>query len=135
MESAEAKLVVPVGEALPFEAVLEKLDGVAKELGTQQARMMYRTVGEAAESAGNSVEFRGEKFSIEAFLEGLKNLAVDFDENGQPTLEFHAPSNAPLVALAKAAEQNPEAQQLIADFWSRKYEDWRAREADRFLAG
>ncbi len=132
-EEMDAKMAVPKEASL--KEILAALDGVAKELASKQAKYMFEKIGEASDAVGNTVDFAGRKVTAEALLDALANVLVDFDDSGRPTSQFVVGLGSPLPDILRRAEEDPVIRAKVAEYWARKYEEWRDREADRILAG
>ena len=136
MEKVTSKLEVKWEEVetMTHEAVLNKIDGTAKEMAEQIAKSFYETLSEAAEEADNVISSDRKSLSIDLLLEGLKGMHLSFDEEGNPSGLTFAGSPKLRPAFAEVllqAESDPRYQELM----ERKKEEWRVRENNRELVG
>ena len=136
MEKATSRLEVKWEEVetMTHETVLNKIDGVAKEMAEQIKKSFYGTLSEAAEETGNVGSTHGEPLTIDVLLDMLEKMHVSFDEEGNPSgLTFAGSSKLrPVLAeIISQAESDPRYQALM----EQKREEWRVRESRRKLVG
>ena len=139
-EQATAELQVNYEEfeEMNDAAVLNKIDGAAEEMASQQAKSLYEEVGKAAEQVGNVVSADGKPFSMDLFFEGLEKIDIDFDEDGNPSGLMCPVSPELYPSVVKAVEQaktDPEMDKRYDAIMERKKEEWRVRESHRKLVG
>jgi hypothetical protein len=145
--SEESEFETSVGEfAIPMEALKEeslqqlfaRMTPLIESQAKARTESMLRMVEAASRAAGTATDAKGQPLTAELILDGWEKLDIDFMPNGQPRwpkLVFH-PSQQNRVAAEWARLQTvPELRQRIQGLLTRKREDWRAREADRILAG
>ena len=72
--------VIEKGPAVIFSKVPE----IAKDIIKQQSKLIIEVVDKATQKTGNIVNAKSKPLSPELILEGLKKLAIDFDEFGNP---------------------------------------------------
>ena len=121
-------------ETMTHETILNKIDGVAKEMAEQIKKSYYETLSEAAEEAGDVISADGKPLSVDMILEMLEKMNVSFDEEGNPSgLTFAGnPELRPVIAeVISQAESDPRYQTLM----EQKREEWRVRESNRKLVG
>jgi hypothetical protein len=136
-----------VGEfQIPMEAVKEetleqlfsRMVPLIDDLARARSEAMFRTVGAASRAAGTATDAKGQPITTELMLTAWEKIDIDFTPDGQPhwpTVVVH-PSQQNRVAAELARLQNvPELRRRMRALLTRKREDWRAREADRILAG
>lgn len=123
---------------MTLDDLLAKLDAVAKEMASQQARSFYSTISDAVEKVGNVVDSGGEPISGRTVLESLSTLHIDFNRDGTPRMpSFHAAPDLAkdLKRAYEELEESPELQGEYEQMITDKREEWRAREARRRLVG
>lgn len=121
---------------MKLEDVLGMAQNLGNDIGDKKAKGIFQSVGEATKKTGNTVDSKGEKFSIELFFETLSKIDIDFDEEGNPqmpTMYIH-PSMADRVREVMANDTNtPEHDKLYNELIAKKKEEWNARESRRKL--
>jgi hypothetical protein len=123
---------------LTMDALLSKLDEVAKEMARQMAESAYQAVSDAVEKVGNVVDAGGGTLTAELLLESLSAIHIEFRPDGTAQMpEMHiGQSQAEAVRLAiMELETKPKLKQKFAELMEAKWEEWRAREASRKLVG
>lgn len=65
-------------------AFKKHIDEVAKDISSQQAKIVFQKLNEITSKTGNVVDAKGEPFTKEKLLEVIEKIDVDFDEHGQP---------------------------------------------------
>jgi len=118
-------------------AILPSQEAAAERVRHQQEGVLFDRMKTVIEETGNVVDAGGQPFSFELFLNLLRKVDIDFDENGKP----HMPALVVSPEMgAIIANQIPEWQQneaKLADFegvLQKKKEEWLARESLRKLA-
>jgi predicted transcriptional regulator len=123
---------------LSLDQLLEKLDKVAQEIAAAQSQHMFESVNQAVTKVGNVIDAQGGPLSPALFLEMIKKVQIDFDASGKPrmpTVVIHPDQAEKVKALMSQMEASPEIKSQFDRIISIKREEWRAREADRGLAG
>ena len=121
-----------------LQAIHEKLNKLAKEMGADQSRRLLEMAGKAADSVGNVVH-SGDSLTAEKFLEMFSKVQMDFDPRTlQPMPGFmfvmHPDTAARVVPRAKEWEEDPVYKAKYEAILNTKREEWRDREARRKLA-
>jgi hypothetical protein len=115
---------------------LEKARKMAEELAEQEERLFFSRMEYFVEKAGTMVDAGGRPFEPMLFLDSLEKLSIDFDQAGRPiipTLIAH-PDQAPgMAAKFEQARASPEFQRRWNELFTKKWLEWRDREADRKL--
>jgi hypothetical protein len=139
-ETSEGEFAIPM-EALKEEN-LEQLFARMRPLIESQAQArtqsMLRTVEEASRAAGTATDTQGQPITAELWLEAWEKLDIEFMPNGVPrwpTLVFHPSQQNRVDAEFARLQTVPELRERMQALLTRKREHWRAREADRILAG
>jgi hypothetical protein len=122
--------------------ILRHLDQIAKSIGEQQARHFFEELHNVTDKTGNVVNANGEKFSPELLLQVLDKMWIEFNEDGTPQLPSMIVSPSMFDSIQASKEEfasHPEFERewtkRFNDLIARKREEWRAREANRNLAG
>lgn len=114
-----------------------RMEDWAKEMASQQAKMIYASISEATDRVGNTLE-AGRPFDAELLMESLEKIEMDFDPDGTPrwpSLHIH-PSNLEDVKRAQAQfDDRPDLQKRMEEIVERKRAEWIAREGRRKLVG
>ena len=135
---AEAEFKVSVDElpTMTLERLKAKLDKAAEDLARQQVERAVGVLNE--ETAGNTLQMRGEPFQEEHLFRALEKIPIDFGDSGQP----HLPTLLTGPAMAERATEvvgrvasEPDLRRRYEQIISRKREEWRARESRRKLVG
>lgn len=123
---------------LQLEDLLKKLDRIVEDLARQKAEHFFKTIREAAEKVGNTVDGKGQGLSPELYLKVLDTIWVEFESGGKPRLptlvvgpQQRDTANSMLAELVS----NPTLRKRFEGTIEKKREIWRAREADRELVG
>jgi hypothetical protein len=139
-ETSEGEFALPM-EALKEEN-LEQLFARMRPLIESQAKArtesMLRTVEAASRAAGTASDAKGRPITAELILEAWEKLDIEFMPNGMPRwpqMVFHPSQQDRVDAELTRLQTVPELRERMQALLARKREDWRAREADRTLAG
>ncbi len=118
--------------------VVEKIGLTAIEMATQQSKMTFDFIDEEVDKVGNKIDTKGKK-PIDAYLEGLEKILIDFDQKTQmPKLPRIVTSPDAAVAFAKDLEKlqvDPVYRNRYEEILERKKEEWIVRESNRKLVG
>ncbi len=119
------------------ERLIRKVDALADEMARQTSQLGYSKIDELSSAAGTAVDGKGRPFSQEMFLKALESMEIDFDERGNPQMEFHAHPDMVKVMVKRGAEweRDTNFKRRYRDLMQRKREAWRARESNRKLVG
>lgn len=116
---------------------VEKMDVIAREMAGQISRHMFDDIGKAIEEVGNVVRTSG-RFDADAFLETLKTMQIDFDDEGnmRGITAVFPPSIAPQAReTLQRFHSDLELRRRYEDLMTEKRREYRAREAARKLVG
>lgn len=112
-----------------------KLDEMARELTSQEAKAFFKKVGEVCQAAGTSLDAGGQPATAEMLLEMMEKVQMEFEPDGKPSQVFVVhPDTVP--ALQKIAEQiknDPELKRRNEGILERQREAWLTRESNRKL--
>lgn len=121
---------------IDLDGLLKHVSTMAEQFASQQARLMFSTISEAADEVGNTVSTADAGLQA-AFLEMQRKLHVDFDPD---TLEpkgmvmvIHPSQAQAWMAQAEAWEKDPVFVSEMATIRKQQIEAWRAREDSRKL--
>lgn len=119
--------------------LLAKVDAAANELGTQMTKLFAERFEQAAKEVGNVVDMHGEPLEAEHLFRMWEKVHIDFDRNGTPRLpQVVTGSRESYEHLLEVNEQiaaDSGLQERFCSLMRQKWEEFRAREADRKLVG
>ncbi len=120
-----------------FEIVLKKFYDMGMDASSQMAQYSFTEIGKVIDETGNSIDAKGQKWTKELFLESIKKILIDFDEEtGQaimPTMYIH-PSQADNVRqMIQDAESDPQHKIEFDKIMEQKKQEFYDREANRKL--
>ena len=134
----QAKFEVQMADVpnLVGEKLDAKLEEMAQEMASQEAKLFFRKVGESCDEVGTSRDAGGQSLTAERLLEMIGSVQADFGPDGRPRGQFVIhPDLAP--ALKKAGEEfdsDPELQRRHAEILKRQRAEWATRQSNRKLA-
>ena len=136
--TAEVEIKLEEIEGMTHEAILDKINTMAKEVVEKQKELAYGAINKAAEEVGNVIDADGEPFSMDHLFEMLEKIDRDFDEAGNPSGLTCSAGPELFESIAKTIEQakaDPENAKRFEVLMERKRREWRARESRRKLVG
>jgi hypothetical protein len=99
-------------------------------------RLLFDTLERTSKEVGNAMDMKGQPFTLEAYLDSLEMVDMDFDSFGMPefpTQVIH-PSMEPII---RAEFQRFKTSSALRDraqsILEQKRKDWRDRESRRRL--
>ena len=113
----------------------EKIGQLGNELAEGKTKIFFKKLDETLESAGRVIDGAGKSLE-EQFLEALSSVEVEFDSEGRPQPPTIIANPAMADKLQKAAQRvqtDPALRRRVEEIMTRKYLEWRDREADRKL--
>ena len=118
-------------------ALQKKLFEMAEQLSEQQSTALFKSVAQAAESVGNTVNGHGD-FKQEDFLEILRKVDIEFDpKTGEiaPGFNFVMHPDTAKIAMAKVSEWEKDPNFVAAHkaLMDQKKKEWNDRENRRTL--
>lgn len=135
--SSDTKITVEEVEKQDIELIAKKLVEIAEYFSSQQAQHIFKTVSQATEKVGNTLDAKGEPLSPEHMLQMIEKVQIDFDENtGQPsfpTLYIHPSMHEQAVKMIEKADSDPSYKARFDEIIERKRKEWNDREANRKL--
>jgi hypothetical protein len=119
-------------------SIQEKFQTLAEELATHQSTTLLKSVAEAAESVGNTVDGEGKPLTQEKFLDLFRKVQMEFDpvtEKVSAGFQFvmHPDTAAKVVPLVKEWEQDAEFVRRHEEIMEQQRTAWRVRESRRTL--
>jgi len=117
-------------------AYVENLRDAAEEMKRQKAGYFFEKMKEVTDRTGNVVNGKGHPFSFELFVESIKKIWIDFDEDGKPimpTMVVSPELGEKLRVILPEWEKNPEYKKTIDDIIDKKRKEWNDRESHRKL--
>ena len=121
---------------LDIQAVLKKLDSIAEQIATQQARHMYKRIEEVTEKTGNVLKTKMSKTGLGTMNDMLEKVQIDFDKSGKPHLPTMVCGKElfdRFMAQRDAAAADTVQKSRMEDIIVRKREEYRDRESRRRL--
>ena len=118
------------------ETIIVRCDAMARAFAEQLSAILYRTISEAAASAGNVFDAKGE-LTKETFLEMRRTLQLDFDPHTgdarYPTLLVNPETWERLKPALDSWDQDPEFIAALSEIDQQHKIDWHDRESSRRL--
>jgi hypothetical protein len=117
-------------------AYVENLRDAEEEMKRQKAGYLFEKMKEVTHKTGNIVNGKGQPFSFELFVEMIKKIWIDFDEDGKPimpTMVVSPELGEKLRVILPEWEKNPEYKKIIDDIIEKKRKEWNDRESHRKL--
>ena len=113
----------------------KKLDGIAEKARGAQAASFYKTIGDAYDQVGSSLDAGGKSLSPEHLLEMMDRVEMEFDKTGKPTtaLVFHPEMMETFTRVAEQIENDPELKHRANAILDRQRAAWVARQSNRKL--
>lgn len=115
-----------------------KLEDAADQIAKQHKDLLFTTLSDVTEKAGNAISAHGRPFDITLYLDAMEGLVFDFDDDGKPllpTMVLHPSQMKRVEAEMKRLDTDPAIAARWAEVLQRKKEEWRVRESHRKLAG
>jgi hypothetical protein len=136
--SAEVSLTLEEIPTLTVQERKAKLDDMAEQMAGQVSRLLFGSLNEALDKAGQVVDQKGKPLDAESVFTVLENMHLEFDDARKLRgLSIVVPS-----ALAPKAEKvmaqidaDPVLRKRHEEIMTRKWMEWRDREASRKLVG
>jgi hypothetical protein len=140
LKEASAEMTLKLSEipTMTIEQRVTKLNETADAMARQMNAHLFGALNESLEKAGQVVDRKGKPFDVEAFFAALEAISIDFGPDGKPrNLMFVIPpALAPRVKqIAEDAEKDPAIAKRHDEIMTRKWDEWRDREANRKLVG
>jgi hypothetical protein len=117
-------------------AYVENLRDAAEEMKRQKAGYLFEKMKEVTDKTGNVVNGKGQPFSFELFVEMIKKIWIDFDEDGKPimpTVVVSPELGEKLRVILPEWEKKPEYKKIINYIIEEKRKEWNDRESHRKL--
>jgi DNA topoisomerase IB len=129
---------VPIADIpdLAGEKLNAKLDEMARELTSQEAKAFFKKMGEICEAAGTSLDAGGQPATPEMLLDMMDKVQMEFEPDGKPSQSFvvHPDTVPALQKIAEQIENDPKLKRRNEEILERQREAWLARESNRKLA-
>ena len=116
--------------------LIEKVDKMAGDMAKQTTEDLFAVMHKATTETGNVVDGKGQPFSFDLFLEGLKKVEMDFDDAGKPSgmTVLVPPQVAKKIPdLLQQWENDAECTRRFDELMTVNREAWRDRESRRKL--
>ena len=123
-------------KGIHFDAVLQKLDTIAKQMADEQQRQMFLRINEVTVQTGNVTKAPLKEFGLKHLNDMLEKIEIDFDEKGEPRLPSMVcgPEMAKsIMSRREDIEKDVVEKARKADILAQKKEEFRARESRRRL--
>lgn len=117
------------------EDVLAMLDEKAKIMGSEMAKYHFKVLDETVREAGNVVNAKGQKPSVDLFLETLEKISISFDKDGNPKMPtlVISPKQADDWKKVMDDSKTPEVDARFKRIMEKKKEEYDAEQASRKL--
>ncbi len=99
----------------------------------EKTKLFFTRMNEYTEESGQVVDGAGLPLE-EVMLRSIEKIGVDFSEDGQPIMPSFVVGKGTLKQQMMDLENSPDFKRKFNDIITRKYDEWRDREADRKLA-
>lgn len=88
LRSVEARFSVTRSavKELGIHAYLERQPDVARSISGQQSKNLISEMESVVQKTGNIIDGKGQPFDFDLYLEGLRMVPIDFDDDGKPLL-------------------------------------------------
>jgi len=117
-------------------AYVENIRAAAEEMKKQKAHYFFEKMKEVTDKTGNIVDGKGRPFGFELFVESIRKIWIEFDEDGNPmmpTMVVSPEIGEKLRVLLPEWEKNPECKKIIDEIIESKRKQWNDRESHRKL--
>lgn len=121
----------------PLSEIFEAFAPVGIDMMVSKEQLMLDVLQETTAKTGNVIEAKGEPFSPTMVLRLLEEMPIDFDEDGNPKLQYFVGSPRDMRDIQDLIDEfeKDEDRKALKALLERKKVEWRAREADRVLVG
>lgn len=137
-ETSTFQVPLPLMDKIGPNEIEQKLIEMAKDMASSQKKYFFNTMNKLIDDAGNSIDAKGKKFSVELFLKGLETIELDFNTDGTPhypTLMMHPNMRQLAYEELNKIEEDPEIKKKHDAILQRKRSEWIIRENNRKLVG
>lgn len=117
--------------------VFEKFDEVAMDAADQQARLIFDTLSDVTEKAGNVIRKSG-KLTPDDFFEMIDKIQIDFNSDGTARMPSFYTNHELFMNMSdifREIENSEELKKKLDVKMSMKKSEWRDRENNRKLVG
>lgn len=117
-------------------AFIENIHEMVEEVKKQKAQLFFEKMEEITKKTGNIVDGKGQPFTHEMFIETLKKIWIEFDEQGKPMLPTIVVSPELGLKIKEKIpkwEANPEYKKQFEEVIEAKRKEWNDRESHRKL--
>ena len=135
---AEIKFGYEEIEGIDLPIVLEKLRSMAEQFKTHRVRYLAETLNAVTQKTGNIHDAKGRPLTVEDIFSMLEKVEINFERNelsGDMTIWASSQMEPVFQRLQREFDASPELQKRWNELMDKKRNDYRAREADRNLAG
>lgn len=137
---AESGFTIPL-EMIPTLSIQERIDILeksAQDMAEQISRHGFSVLNRTLTNAGQQVDGHGGPLTAELYLEAIRKIEIDFDQDGMPhmpTLVIHPSMRERVQSVLQQFADNPDYRNQYKEMIEIKRQEWRAREASRKLVG
>ncbi|WP_316179995.1 MULTISPECIES: hypothetical protein [unclassified Bradyrhizobium] len=139
MIEASAETIMPFSEIeeVSLSYILGKADEIAAQFERHFSSHLFTTMDEATKRTGLRFDGAGRPVSIDAIIDALSMMNIEFDEHGNPSISIvTSPEMAKSFArLEHEFHRNSELRKRWDDMIEKKRDEFRTREINRNLAG
>lgn len=111
-----------------------RFEAMGKEMGEKSNAFHWQIILDATERSGAVIERSYEDSMVELIFQMIEKAYMSFDDGGQ-VYGLHVPPSdyEAVVEAQKIIRESPELSKRMNNLMQKKYEQWRAEEANRKL--
>jgi len=117
--------------------IVEKLFDIGKQMAEQQVKMMFETISDVTEKAGNVVQTKSD-VTPEDIFKIYSKIAISFNSDGTPVLPTIVAGTDMFPKMKKALDEifnNEEYKKRFEEIIETQKQKWHDRENNRKLVG
>ncbi len=135
--SAETEMRNDEIERIDLDYVFRKLNEMSQEFARQMSAHMFEVLDQTTEKTGQRKDARGAPLTNEIIIDLFNSMHIDFErsETGDVTIVTGTGMASVFERLEREMRESPVLRKKWADMLEKKRDEYRAREANRNLAG
>ena len=117
-------------------AINDQMRQAASDMAAQMERGLFTTLDRVTRETGNITDMKGKPFTLEAHLDSLEQVDINFDHFGFPefpTLVVHPQMKVAVEAEFRRLSTSSSLRERAENILRTKRDEWRARESRRRL--
>lgn len=117
-------------------AFIENIHTMAEEVQKQKAKLFFDKMHEITKKTGNIIDGKGQPFTHEMFLDTLRKIWIEFDDEGKPmmpTMIVSPELGSKIKERLPEWEANSEYKKQFEEVMEQKRKEWNDRESHRKL--